>query len=124
MVLGTFMFAGMHTAIRYSTQHLPPVEVAFFRNLFGLVVIAPLLVRYGLSLFHTKRLGLHVLRAVLNVVSMLAFFVGLSMTPLARATALTFTAPLFTALFSALSSARCSAGGAGRPSSPASSARW
>ncbi|TMJ68420.1 MAG: DMT family transporter [Alphaproteobacteria bacterium] len=102
MVLGTFMFAGMHTAIRYSTQHLPPVEVAFFRNLFGLVVIAPLLVRYGLSLFHTKRVGLHMLRAVLNVVSMLAFFVGLSMTPLARATALTFTAPLFTALFSAL----------------------
>jgi drug/metabolite transporter (DMT)-like permease len=33
---------------------------------------------------------------------MLAFFVGLSMTPLARATALSFTAPLFTALLSAL----------------------
>ena len=49
MVLATFMFAGMHTAIRYTTQHLPPVEVAFFRNLFGLVVIAPLLVRYGLE---------------------------------------------------------------------------
>ena len=73
MVLGTFMFAGMHTAIRHTTQHLPPVEVAFFRNLFGLVVVAPLLVRYGLSLFHTKRLGLHVLRAVLNVVSMLVY---------------------------------------------------
>ena len=102
MVLGTFMFAGMHTAIRYTTQHLPPVEVAFFRNVFGLVVVAPLLVRYGLSLFHTKKLGLHVLRAVLNVVSMLAFFVGLSMTPLARATALSFTAPLFTALLGAL----------------------
>ena len=102
MVLGTFMFAGMHAAIRHATQHLPAVEVAFFRNLFGLFVIAPLLVRYGPSLFHTKRLGLHVLRAVLNVVSMLAFFVGLSMTPLARATALSFTAPLFTALLSAL----------------------
>src|SRR5262249_56448650 len=35
-------------------------------------------------------------------VSMLALFVGLSMTPLARATALSFTAPLFTALLSAL----------------------
>jgi drug/metabolite transporter (DMT)-like permease len=102
MVLGTFMFAGMHAAIRYSTQHLPAVEVAFFRNVFGLVVIAPLLVRYGLGLFHTQRLGLHILRAVLNVVSMLAFFVGLSMTPLARATALSFTAPLFTALLGAL----------------------
>jgi drug/metabolite transporter (DMT)-like permease len=92
----------MHTAIRYSTQHLPPVEVAFFRNLFGLVVIAPLLARYGLSIFQTRKFSLHVLRAVLNVFSMLAFFVGLSMTPLARATALSFTAPLFTALFSAL----------------------
>jgi drug/metabolite transporter (DMT)-like permease len=102
MVLGTVMFAAMHTAIRYATQRLPAVEVAFFRNICGLVVILPLLVRHGPGLFHTERLGLHVLRAVLNVFSMLAFFVGLSMTPLARATALSFTAPLFTALLSAL----------------------
>src|SRR5262245_22010819 len=78
MVLGTVMFAAMHTAIRYATQRLPPVEVAFFRNVLGLVVILPLFARHGLGLFHTRRLGLHVLRAVLNVASMLAFFVGLS----------------------------------------------
>jgi drug/metabolite transporter (DMT)-like permease len=102
MVLGTLMFAAMHAAIRHTTQHLPAVEVAFFRNLFGLVVIAPILMRYGLGLFHTERLKLHVLRAVLNVFSMVAFFIGLSLTPIARATALSFTAPLFTALFSAL----------------------
>jgi drug/metabolite transporter (DMT)-like permease len=102
MVLGTVMFAAMHTAIRYTTQHLPAVEVAFFRNVFGLVVILPLLVRHGPRLFYTERLDLHVLRAVLNVFSMWAFFIGLSLTPLARATALSFTAPLFTALLSAL----------------------
>jgi drug/metabolite transporter (DMT)-like permease len=102
MVLGTLMFACMHAAIRHATQQLPAVEVAFFRNLFGLVVIVPLIARYGLGVFRTKRLFLHVQRSVLNVVSMLCFFVGLSMTPLARATALSFTAPLFTALLSAL----------------------
>jgi drug/metabolite transporter (DMT)-like permease len=102
MVLGTMMFAAMHTAIRYTTQHVPAAEVAFFRNLFGLVVILPLLMRQGLGLFYTQRLGLHVLRAVLNVFSMLAFFIGLSLTPLARATALSFTAPLFIAVLSAL----------------------
>lgn len=102
MLIGTVMFAGMHAAIRHATQHLPPVEVAFFRNLFGLFVVAPLLVRYGAGLFSTSKLNLHVLRAVLNVVSMLMFFAGLSMTPLARATALSFTAPIFTALLSAL----------------------
>src|ERR1700694_5105325 len=88
MVLGTVIFAAMHTAIRYTTQRMPAAEVAFFRNAFGLVVILPLLVRRGPSLFYTQKLGLHVLRAVLNVVSMLAFFLGLSLTPLARATAL------------------------------------
>jgi drug/metabolite transporter (DMT)-like permease len=102
MVLGTVMFAAMHTAIRYTTQRMPPAEVAFFRNVFGLVVILPLLVRHGPGLFYTRKLGLHVLRSVLNVFSMLAFFVGLSLTPLARATALSFTAPLFTAMLSAL----------------------
>jgi drug/metabolite transporter (DMT)-like permease len=102
MLLGTQMFAAMHAAIRYTTQHLPAVEAAFFRNVFGLVVIAPLLVRYGPGLFHTRRLGLHVLRATINVCSMLTFFLGLSLTPIARATALSFTAPLFAALLSAL----------------------
>jgi drug/metabolite transporter (DMT)-like permease len=102
MMLSTVMFAAMHTAIRYTTQQMPAAEVAFFRNVFGLVVILPMLLRYGLSLFYTQKLRLHVLRAVLNVVSMLAFFIGLSLTPLARATALSFTAPLFTALLSAL----------------------
>jgi drug/metabolite transporter (DMT)-like permease len=102
MVVGTLLFAGMHTAIRHITQGLSGIEVAFFRNLFGLFVIAPLLVRYGPRLFYTEKLGLHVLRAVINAISMVAFFVGLSMTPIARATALAFTAPLFTALFSAL----------------------
>jgi drug/metabolite transporter (DMT)-like permease len=65
-------------------------------------VIAPLLLRYGPGLFHTQRFRRHALRAFLNLFSMLAFFVGLSMTPIARATALSFTAPLFGALLSAL----------------------
>ncbi len=102
MLLATVIFAFMHAAIRHTTQHMPPAEVAFFRNLFGLFVVAPLLMRYGIGLFYTQKLHLHVLRAVLNVSSMILFFVGLSMTPLAQATAMSFTAPLFTALLSAL----------------------
>lgn len=102
MVVGTLVFAAMHTAIRHVTQNLSGIEVAFFRNLFGLVVITPLLMRHGPALFHTQKFSLHLLRAVINAISMVCFFVGLSMTPIARATALAFTAPLFTALFSAL----------------------
>lgn len=102
MLLSTVFFAVMHAIIRFATQHLPPVEVAFFRNLFGLIVIAPLLWRMGPGIFATKRLGMHVTRACINLGSMLCFFTGLASTPIARATALSFTAPLFTALFSTL----------------------
>lgn len=102
MVIATLLFAGMHATIRHATQHLPAIEVAFFRNLFGLIVIVPLLMRFGPRLFHTSKFSLHLLRSLINAVSMVAFFIGLSLTPLARATAIAFTAPLFTALFSAL----------------------
>src|SRR6186997_1731540 len=83
MVLGTLLFAAMHAAIRHVTQHVSGFEVAFFRNLFGLLVVAPVLMRYGPSLFHTNKLRLHVLRAFINAFSMIAFFIGLSLTPIA-----------------------------------------
>jgi drug/metabolite transporter (DMT)-like permease len=102
MVLATLLFAAMHAAIRYVAQRISGMEVAFFRNLFGLIVIVPVLARYGPRLFYTEKLKLHVLRACINALSMISFFVGLSMTPIARATALSFTAPLFAALLSAL----------------------
>jgi drug/metabolite transporter (DMT)-like permease len=102
MVLATLLFAAMHTAIRYMAQRLSGMEVAFFRNLFGLIVVLPVLARYGPRLFYTEKLKLHILRACINACSMISFFVGLSMTPIARATALSFTAPLFAALLSAV----------------------
>ncbi len=102
MLASTVLFASMHALIRYATQRLPPVEVAFFRNLFGMLVILPLLLRMGPSIFRTNRFGRHVSRALINVGSMLCFFNGLATTPIARATALAFTAPLFTALLSVL----------------------
>jgi len=77
------------------TRELPAFEVAFFRNLFGLFVLAPWFMRYGLAPLRTRRLGWHAVRGGLNAVSMLAFFTGLSLTPLAKVTALSFTTPLF-----------------------------
>ena len=102
MVLGTLLFAGMHTAIRHVTQQMSGIEVAFFRNLFGLLVVAPVLMRYGPSLFHTTKLRLHVLRAVHQCLLDDRILHRPSITPIARATALSFTAPLFAALLSAL----------------------
>ena len=55
----------------------------------------PWFIKQGWAPLRTKRLGLMVTRGALNVFCMLAFFMALSITPLAEVTALVFTAPIF-----------------------------
>lgn len=100
MCISTVFFSGMHVLVRHVTRGIHPFEVAFFRNVFGFAIFLPMLLRSGLGFLHTRRIGLHALRGVLNVVAMLMFFSGLALSPVARVTALAFTAPLFMALLS------------------------
>ena len=102
MVASTVAFAGMHALIRYISSDVHPFQIAFFRSFFGLVVFAPWIVRYGLGVFRTERLPMHVLRSAMNVVAMFMFFSALALTPIARVTALAFTAPIFAALMSVI----------------------
>ncbi|MGD9538430.1 MAG: DMT family transporter [Alphaproteobacteria bacterium] len=96
--VSTVAFAGMQALVRYTTQFDHPFEVVFWRNLFGLLALAPFFMRHGPGVFRTRRLHHHVLRNALHLCSMLMFFYALSMTPLATASALSFTSPLFAAL--------------------------
>jgi len=98
MVGSTFAFSIMHTAVRYLSAELHPVQIVFFRNLFGMVLFLPIMMRSGLSFLKTEKFPLHLLRAGLNVGAMITFFTALSMAPLAPVNALAFTAPLFTAV--------------------------
>ncbi|MBL4627849.1 MAG: DMT family transporter [Roseicyclus sp.] len=102
MSASTVGFAVMHTLIRYVSAELHPFQIAFFRNVFGILIFIPMLMRHGFAPFKTKRLPLHGLRGVLNIVAMFAFFTALSITPIARVTALSFSAPIFTAVLSVL----------------------
>ena len=102
MVLACVFFGAMHVGVRHVTQSVHPFEAAFFRNLFGLLVLLPSFVTHGLRPLQTRRFGLHLARAALNVVAMLAFFYALSVTPVVLVQALAFTAPLFTAVLAVL----------------------
>lgn len=104
MALAAAMFVCMHAMIRElgANRDLHPFEIAFFRCFLGLFVLAPLLIRQRFQPLRTENLKLHFLRGVVNSVAMLMFFYGLSITPLAEATALGFTAPLFATLMAML----------------------
>ncbi|MCP5149762.1 MAG: DMT family transporter [Ectothiorhodospiraceae bacterium] len=82
--------------VRVVTQTgVDPLEVAFFRNLFGLLLVMPWLAREGARALVGARLPLHVARAVANLASMVTFFYALAHMQVADVVALNFTAPLF-----------------------------
>ncbi len=88
-------FATMHGSVRFLSQDLDAMEIAFFRAFFGFVFFAPVLIRTRLLVLRTSRLPLHLLRGVFNGASLLCWFTALSMVPLGDATALSLMGPLF-----------------------------
>jgi drug/metabolite transporter (DMT)-like permease len=102
MAVSGMAFVGMHAAVKSVSDVLPAFEVAFFRALIGFLVLSPLLLTSGLRLLATNRPKLHAIRGLINGISMLCFFTGVTMTPLAELTALSFTAPIFATVLAML----------------------
>ena len=90
-------FAIMLNTVRYlSDTGLHVMVVTFWRNVFAVVFFAPLIIRYWPSRFGVARWGSYSLRAVIMTISTVTLFLGAILLPVAEATALSFTAPLFT----------------------------
>ena len=102
MCLSTVAFSIMHGLVRFVSEVLPPFQIAFFRNIFGLAFLLPLLMRSRFAVLRTRQIGLHALRGVINMAAMLMFFTALSISPIAKVTALGFTAPIFMAILAVI----------------------
>ncbi|MBR9899008.1 MAG: DMT family transporter [Rhodospirillales bacterium] len=88
--------------VRLATEHIHPLQAVFLRNFFGLLFIAPLALRAGLTPLKTKRFPMFCLRAVLSMGAMSFWFSAIAYMPLAEATALNFTVPLFGTILAAI----------------------
>lgn len=95
VLASTVVFVAMYGLIKDMADSMHPLQIAFLRNLFGLLVLTPLFLRYGLAPLKTARPGLMTLRAVINMGAMLFYFMALSLAPLADVAALAFSAPIF-----------------------------
>lgn len=114
MIASAFCLVGMNVTIRHVADEVHPFVIALFRHLIGVALMTPFFLRSGSNPLRTRRLPLLGLRALLNVVAMLTYFVALTLEPLAKVVALTFAAPLIAALAAiVLLGERVSAGRAG-----------
>lgn len=102
MLGSTLLFGLMTIAIRLASATLHTFEIAFFRNLFGLVAALPLVVRHGPDLLHTTQWPRYLFRCTVGVVSMMAGFWAIGHLPLAQAVALSYSTPIFVTIAAVL----------------------
>lgn len=99
-------FALMGVCVKIAAPHFTAAELVFWRSATSVAVSAFILARMGLAL-RTRHLGMHMHRGTAGFASMFMFFYALTELPLATATTLNYTSPLFVAiLFSMLSRER------------------
>jgi len=78
------------------TDRYAPIQIIFLRNLIAVPIIATVIVTvFGTAALRTRHLRLHALRGMLMVVAAALYFTALIHMPLAEATALVFSAPIF-----------------------------
>ncbi len=89
------MFASMGATIKVLSAHLPNASIVFFRNLIGLALVLPWLLRHSARNLGTGHIRLHLLRGLAGLGAMYCFFYAIANMPLAEAMLLKVSAPLF-----------------------------
>ena len=96
MLGSAILFAGVGALAKLAMVDLNTEMVVFFRNFMALAILMPwLLVRHPRSVFHTRRIGLHLLRSAAGLGAMYCIFFALNHLQLGEAILLSFTSPLF-----------------------------
>ena len=99
MLFASLNFALLNTLVKYLSTEFSLSQIIFFRSFFAIVFILPWLLNAGLLSLKTKSYKLQLARSTVALAAMYLWFFSISKIPLAEATAINFTAPIFGALF-------------------------
>ena len=112
MLASTVGFGLMAICIRLASQTEPVAEIAFFRNMFGLLALLPVLALPALrggdgighlrSVLRTTQLRRYFVRCLIGVVSMWMGFWSIANLPLSQAIALAYSSPIFVTIAAVL----------------------
>lgn len=102
MVFGAACVATQNGMIRIVSAEIHTFEIVFFRNLFGLAAMLPLLARFGPGMLRASKPGSLLLMSSWHLLGMVCYFLAIAYLPLADVIALSFSKPLFVTLGAAL----------------------
>jgi drug/metabolite transporter (DMT)-like permease len=98
MLLASFLFAGMGAFVKILAQSMSSVEIVFFRNIIGLIIILISIYKSPLNQVGGKPFLLF-LRGFVGFLALLMYFYNIATIPLAEAITFSKTSPIFTAIF-------------------------
>ena len=94
--IGAFLFSITDVIVKQLGKKFDPTELALFRYGIGMIILAPVFMKMGVAELKTHRIGLHIVRMTLAMAAQLGIFITVINMPLADATAIYFSKPLFT----------------------------
>ena len=98
MVASCVMFGTAWVFIRYASETMHPALIVFYRNVFGLLALAPFFIRSGMGVYKTDKFNLHATRGISTLTGTYGVFYAVSTTPLATVVGITYAAPIFAAV--------------------------
>lgn len=102
LVAGGFIFTSTSAMIRLLSTQIESVQTAFFRAVISVILLLPMMLTGRVRPWHSKRIAGHFWRTLMGTTSMVLGFYAVSLLPLADATAISFSQPLFSVLVAAL----------------------
>ncbi|MBM3536299.1 MAG: DMT family transporter [Alphaproteobacteria bacterium] len=103
MLLGTVIWSTSDVIVKNLGHRIDPFQIALFRCFFGGLIVLPFLLASANPMaFQTRRLGGHVVRAAAGYLAMAFGWYAIVHLPLADATALSFSRPLFLVVLAVL----------------------
>ncbi len=103
-LLSVVLFAGMNACIKLGEVHGASLgELLFFRQAGAAVLVTAVIAAGpGLATIRTQRIGAHIRRAVVGLTGMVFVFSAIITLPLAEATTLSFSTPIFATILGAI----------------------
>ncbi|MGR6874097.1 DMT family transporter [Pseudomonas sp. HK3] len=102
ILLGEALLSIMGAIIKHLSHDMPTEHIVFYRNLFGLIMLVPIIMHNGISQLKTSVWHLHLLRAAVGLSAMYGFFYVIGNMPLAEAFLVKLTSPFFMPIVAAI----------------------
>ena len=97
MLVAGFCFAAMALFVKLGGAHFEAIELGFYRSLGAFLFIAAFVVARRKSVWN-PHMGTHFFRSMAGTFGIITYFYGIANLPLATATTLNYTSPLFLAV--------------------------